>query len=174
MRNVILYIAMSLDGYIATKDGNLDFLSSVEKEGEDYGYHSFKETTDVMIFGRKTYEKVLSFGIPWPHEEHYTYIVSREAKKVNDKIEFYNGDLKALITELKSKPGKNIYCDGGGETVKLMLQAGVLDEIIVSVIPVLLGEGIRLFPESFPMKNLQLVSSLSFEKGLVQLKYKVK
>ena len=170
-RKVILYIAMSLDGYIAKPDGDISFLSVVEKEGEDYGYSAFTETIDTVILGRKTYDKVLSMGFTAPYGERNVYVLSRNPYPATDKITFYSGSLSELVSSLKSQSGKHIYCDGGAETVHQFLQNDLFDELIISIIPVLLGDGIRLFGKSFPEQKLQLVSSKSFEKGLVQLHY---
>ncbi len=172
-RKLILYIAMSLDGYIAQPDDDLSFLSVVEKEGEDYGYSEFIQTIDTVILGRKTYDKVLSMGIGFPHADKETYIITRTTRPDEGLLRFYTGDLKMLVTELKVKPGKNIFCDGGAEIVHALLREQLIDEIIVSVIPVLLGDGIRLFKEGRPEQKATLLSSKSFEKGLVQLHYTV-
>lgn len=170
-RKIILYIAMSLDGFIAKSDGDISFLSQVEKDGEDYGYSSFTETVDTVILGRKTYEKVLSMGFDLPYGERNIYVLTRNPHPATEKITFYSGSLSELIASLKSQTGKHIYCDGGAEIVNLFLQENLLEELIISVIPVLLGDGIRLFGKSFPKQKLQLVNCSSFEKGLVQLHY---
>ncbi len=172
-RKVILYIAMSIDGYIAGKDDNLDFLSMVELEGEDYGYSGFINTVDTVIMGRRTYDKVLSFGIEFPHAGKECYILTRTKKPSEGNKHFYNKNIAELIHSLKSKTGKNIFCDGGAETVHLLLQKKLIDEIIISVIPVFLGDGIRLFNGEEPEQKLKLISCKSFEKGLVQLYYQI-
>lgn len=173
-RNVLLFIAMSLDGYIAKTDGDLTFLEMVEKEGEDYGYTKFLETVDTVILGRKTYDKILSMGNDLPYGNRNIIVLTRNPPPVTGKITFYSGSLSELIANLRSKAGLNIYCDGGAETVHQLLQEDLIDELTVSVIPVLLGDGIRLFSEGFPEKKLQLVQAKSFEKGLVQLHYLVR
>lgn len=170
-RNVILYIAMSLDGFIAKSDGDISFLSQVEQEGEDYGYSVFTETVDTVILGRKTYDKVLSMGFEAPYGEREVYVLTRSHKPDSGTIHFYSGNLPELIFRLKNLEGKHIYCDGGAETVHQFLENDLFDELIISIIPVLLGDGIRLFGQSFPEQKLQLVSSKSFKKGLVQLHY---
>jgi dihydrofolate reductase len=172
-RKLILYIAASLDGYIATKDDNLDFLRLVEQKGEDYGYAKFIKTVDTVIMGRKTYDKVLSFGIGFPHANKECYILTRTQKPSEENIHFYNRDIVELINQLKSKKGKNIFCDGGAETVHLLLKNKLIDELIISIVPVLLSNGIRLFNGEQPQQNLHFISSKSFEKGLVQLHYKL-
>lgn len=173
-RKVVLYIATSLDGYIATNDGDLNFLSSVEQEGEDYGYYDFVKSVDAVIVGRKTYEKVLSMGFDFPHTDKEAYIITRTPRPSIGSVQFYTGKLKSLVEELKSKEGKNIYCDGGAEIVNELMKHDLIDEYIISVIPVFLGGGIRLFKDGRSEQKLELLSAKSFDKGLVQLYYRQK
>lgn len=170
-RKLCLFIAMSLDGYIAKPDGDFSFLDEMNQEGEDYGYKAYIETVDTVLLGRKTYDKILSMGVESPYGERDVYVVTRTPRENSGKTTFYSGDLKELVTTLKSKPGKNIYCDGGAEIISQLLHENLIDEMTVSVIPVLLGEGIRLFSGNFQEKKLKLTGSKSFEKGLVQLNY---
>lgn len=130
-RKLILYIAMSLDGYIATKEGNLDFLSMAEKKGEDYGYARFISTIDTVILGRKTYDKVLSMGFDYPHADKESYVITRRQRPGTEKLHFYSGDLKELVAQLKSREGKNIFCDGGAEIVHLLMKDDLIDEYIL-------------------------------------------
>lgn len=173
MRKLCIFIAASLDGYIAQDNDNLSFLKKVEKEGEDYGYAKFTAEIDTIILGRKTYDFVLrEIG-----SEHYDngqrdiYVITRTAKPSTGRTVFYNGDLRELILKLKSQPGKNIYCDGGAEVINALLKLDLVDEMIISVIPVLLGGGVRLFKDNRPMQDLQLRGVKSFETGLAQLHY---
>jgi dihydrofolate reductase len=170
-RKVVLYISMSLDGYIAKRGDDLSFLSIVEQAGQDYGYSDFLKTVDTVIIGRKSYDKVLSMGFVYPHTDKKVYIITRTERPDNGPFNYYGGSLKALITELKSKHGKNIYCDGGAEIANALLKDNLIDEFIISVIPVMLGDGVSLFNNGRPGINLKLVSSTKFEKGLVQLHY---
>jgi dihydrofolate reductase len=172
-RKVILYIATSLDGYIAKPNDDLGFLSIVEREGEDYGYSEFVKTVDAVIVGRKTYDKVISMGYDFPHTDKDAYIITRTPKPNIGLVKFYTGNLKALVEKLKTEKGKNIYCDGGAEVVNELLKHGLIDEYIISVIPILLGGGIKLFNDGRPEQKLELLSAKSFEKGLVQLHYKI-
>ncbi len=162
---------MSLDGYIAQPNDSLDFLSMVEKEGEDYGYNDFIETIDTVIVGRKTYEKVLSMGYDFPHTDKESYIITRTPRPSIGNITFYTADLKTLIENLKAKEGKNIFCDGGAEIVNELLKHNLIDEFYISVIPIMVGNGTPLFKNRRPEIALKLISSKSFEKGLVQLHY---
>lgn len=172
-RKVVLYISMSVDGFIATKDDDLSWLSIVEKEGEDYGYLAFNETVDTYIVGRKTYEVVLKLtgGIFPQEDQHQCFIITRQEYIEHEKVTFYNGDIEELILKLKQAEGKNIYCDGGSEIVKLLMDKNLIDEYIISVIPVILGDGIRLFKGGTPKIGLIAKPSKYFDSGLVQLHY---
>ncbi len=170
-RKVFLYIAMSLDGFIADIEGNIDFLSSVEESGQDYGYSSFIESVDTVIMGRKTYDKVLTFGVGFPHSGKEAYIITHSSRPAVGSIQFYTGNLKQLIEELKISPGKNIFVDGGTEIINGLLAENLIDEMIISIIPVLLGDGVRLFNAMESSIPLKLIHTSSFPKGLVQLHY---
>lgn len=171
-RKVILFIATSLDGYIATNEGSIDFLSMVEQPGEDYGYSEFNSTVDTVIIGRKTYDKVLSMGFEYPHADKEVYIITRTERPTIGNFKFYTGDLTQLVNDLKSQSGNNIYCDGGAEIAHDLMRNNLIDEFIISIIPVMLGNGIRLFNDGRPIRELTLVSTKQFASGLVQLHYK--
>ncbi len=171
-RKLILYIAMSLDGFIAKKDDNLDFLSLVEKPNEDYGYAEFTNTIDTVIWGRKTFDKVKSFGLDIPHADKKVYVISKSKQGIDGHVE-YSNDVVDLVKKLKSEEGKDIYCDGGAEIVTLLLNSALFDRIIISVIPHILGDGIRLFKENNLEQKLSLKKSVSYPSGLVQLCYDV-
>lgn len=173
-RKLILYIASSLDGYIAQPGDRLDFLDLVQAEGEDYGYTAFNETVDAVILGKRTYDWVMNQVSEFPHQGKETYVLTRQQYSPIGTVQFYSGDLSELVENLKSREGKNIFCDGGGETVNRLLKAGLLDELVISIIPVLLGDGIRLFQEGIPEEKLELVSSKSYPSGLVQVHYRFK
>jgi len=170
-RKVIVYIAMSIDGYIARPDGDLDWLSAVELAGEDYGYSNFIKTVDTVMLGRKTYDKVLSFGIPFPHSDKQCYIITRTPKPTEGNINFYTGDIPALVAQIKKQPGKNIFVDGGAQIVNEFMKHQLVDEFIISIIPVFLGSGISLFNEGRPEMKMKLAGSISFPSGLLQLHY---
>jgi dihydrofolate reductase len=169
-RKVILYIAMSLDGFIATEEDNLDFLSQVESPGEDYGHGNFLQGIDTVIWGRRTFDTVLSFGKGVPYKDKSVYVISRSRSGQKGHAQ-YAPDVAALIQTLRQEPGKDIYCDGGGEIVFELLRLRLIDRLIVSVIPHLLGSGIRLFKDGRPEQNLRFKRSISYPSGLVQLWY---
>lgn len=171
-KKLILYIAASLDGYIARTNGDLDWLDVMQMEGEDYGYNAFVSTIDTVIIGRKTYEKVLEMGFEYPHKDKISYVITRKVKPQEENIHFYSGDLVDLVLQLKQEEGGNIYCDGGAEIVNALMSKHLIDEYIISIIPVFLGEGIRLFKGNLSEQKLQLLSCKSFPSGLVQVHYK--
>jgi dihydrofolate reductase len=172
-RKVILYISMSLDGFIATHDDDLSWLSIVQNGKEDYGYVDFNNQVDTYIVGRKTYEVVLKLtGGDFPQaKQHKCYVITRQDLPNKDGVTFFNGDLEELIITLKKEKGKHIYCDGGGEIVKLLMEKNLIDEYIISVIPTILGDGKRLFKGGINPLKLKAMPSKHFESGLVQLHY---
>jgi dihydrofolate reductase len=171
-RKTILYIAQSLDGYIAKPNDDLGFLSIVEQEGEDYGYGAFMSSVDTVITGRKTYEWVLAQVPEYVHTDKEAYIITRTSRPSIGSIHFYTGNLKDLVLRLKSEAGKNIFMEGGAEVVHALLQDNLIDEFIISIIPIFVGDGIKLFKDGRPEVLLELVSAKQFDKGLVQLHYK--
>ena len=176
MRKISLFIAMSLDGYIAKPNDDLSFLKLVEKEGEDYGYAEFTKTIDTLIIGRRTYDYVLKeIGLShYDNGKRDIYVITRtERPQVGRKI-FYTGNITKLVKQLKSEKGKNIYCDGGAEVINELLKHDLVDEFIISVIPVLLGNGTRLFKDGRPEQTLEFIEAKTFETGLTQLYYKRK
>lgn len=176
MRSLIIYIATSLDGYIAKPNDDLSFLKLVEKEGEDYGYAAFTTTIDTIILGRKTYDWVLKEigSSHYDNGERDVYVITRTKKPGVGRTSFYTGNLTELVQQLKSREGKNIYCDGGAEIINELLKADLIDEIIISIIPVLVGNGTRLFNDGRPEQQLELINTKTFETGLIQLHYKRK
>lgn len=176
MRTLSLYIATSLDGYIAKPNDDLSFLKMVEKEGEDYGYAEFTSNIDTIILGRKTYDWVMKeIGTShYDDGERDVYVITRTPRQSVGKTQFYTGNLAELVRELKRKAGKNIYCDGGAEVIYSLLQDDLIDELIISVIPVLLGNGTRLFKDGRPEQILELAGTKTFDTGLAQLHYRRK
>ncbi len=176
MRSLSLFIAASLDGYIAKPNDDLSFLKIVEKEGEDYGYAGFTDTIDILIVGRKTYDYVLrEIGSShYDNGQRDVYVITRTQRPNEGRTIFYTGSLPELVNRLKSENGKNIYCDGGAAVINELLRHELIDEFIVSVIPVLLGNGTRLFKDGAPEQLLEHIGTKTFDTGLVQLHYRKK
>lgn len=174
-RKVKLFIGASVDGFISTQDDNLDWMDVVNMEGEDYGYADFTADVDTYIIGRKTYDWVINKVGELPQAKQFDcYILTRGEAGKRDGVTFYNGSLPELIRSIKAKPGKDIYCDGGGEIVKLFMENDLIDTYIISVIPVILGDGKRLFQGGIKGFSVQAESPKYFESGLVQLRYERK
>lgn len=170
---VLLYISMSLDGFLAGENDDLTWLDAMDKEGEDYGYFDFVKDVDKYIVGHTTYKVVKNLVGEFPQSKQYDcYILSKSKSGKEDGVTFYSDDIKKLIEELKAKGGKNIYCDGGGQIVQELMKHDLIDEYTVSVIPTILGKGKKLFLGDTPPINIKLVDSKSYETGLVQLRYK--
>lgn len=174
MRKISLFIATSLDGYIAKPDDDLSFLRLMEKEGEDYGYEEFTNTIDTVIVGRRTYDYVLEEIGPshYDNGQRDIYVITRTERPQVGRTIFYTGDITELVKRLKSEKGKNIYCDGGAEIINELLKHDLIDEFIISVIPVLLGDGIKLFKDGRPEQRLEFITAKTFETGLIQLYYR--
>lgn len=176
MRALSLFIATTLDGYIAKPGNDLSFLKLVEKEGEDYGYAEFTDTIDTIIVGRKTYDWVVKeIGTShYDNGERNVYVITRTERPGVGKTTFYTGSPAELVRQLKSEEGKNIYCDGGAEIINEFLENDLVDEMIISVIPVLVGNGTRLFKDGRPEQELELLTAKTFDTGLIQLHYRRK
>jgi len=171
LRKLFVYIACSLDGFIAAPGDDLSFLSQVEREGQDYGSGNFFQTVGTVMVGWKTFDWVKQHAPDFWHKDRQCFVITRTARPQVGQIQFYTGDIVTLVATLKQQAGKNIFCDGGAEIVNLLLQHKLVDEIIISIIPTLLGDGTRLFNHKNVTQQLELVSSKSFESGLVQLHY---
>lgn len=173
MRKLIVYIATSMDGYIAKPNDDLSFLKSVEKQGEDYGYAEFIATVDTIVLGRKTYDWVVrEIGSShYDNGDRDVYVITGTTRLTAGKTKFYTGNVVELVRRLKAGVGKNIYCDGGAELIDGLLKNDLIDEFIISIVPVLVGNGVRLFKDGRPEQLFQLVGTKAFDTGLVQLHY---
>lgn len=176
MRKLSLFIATSLDGYIAKPDDDLSFLKIVEKDGEDYGYAAFIARIDAIILGRKTYDYVLrEIGAShYDNGQRDVYVITGTERPASGRTTFYTGNPAGLVQRLKAEKGKDIYCDGGAEIIHDLLMHDLIDEMVISIIPVLVGSGTRLFKDNRPEQQLELVNARSFETGLIQLHYRRK
>lgn len=164
-----VYIAHSLDGYIARRDGAIDWLELVHSPEEDYGYQAFFDTVDAMILGRSTYDVAVNFD-PWPYGNKRCVVLTHRPTEPRHNEEFFHGDITVLLDQLAAAGIKRVYVDGGS-VISQFLKHGLIDDLTLSIVPVLLGEGISLFQGLSQQQNLSLVSSKSFNTGLVQLYY---
>ncbi len=178
MRKVILSLGTSLDQYIARRDGAVDWLSM----DWEFDWMEFFETIDTVLMGRKSFEKGLELsadGKSNPYQGMATYVFSRNWRECETEgVELVTGHLKDFVDELKKRPGKDIWLSGGGELAKSFLNEDLVDEIHIGISPILLGDGIRLFPELEREIQLKLLSNKTYkhkkeDNGLVELKYEV-
>jgi dihydrofolate reductase len=171
MRNVILGAGMSLDGYIARPDGEIDFLY----QPKGYSMSAFFATLDTIVFGRKTFEEAVKRGggsykspvnIP-------TYVFSKsKTSREAEGVIFTDQTPADFVNTIRQREGKNIFLMGGGELARSFLRDDVVDELYLGIYPVLLGDGIPLFPRGFPQRDFRLVDSKSYKpEGFLELRY---
>jgi dihydrofolate reductase len=169
---VHVYIAMSLDGFIAGPNESLDFLNPMQLPDTDYGYADFMAKIDTVIMGRKTYDKLLSFGGEFPFAAQKCVVWSRRPRLSETLVQWHQGPLNDLLKELEQSGSQLIYADGG-QLITALLKLHKIDELIISVIPILLGAGTPLFGSLDRHISLHLLKQEAFSSGLVQLHYQV-
>ena len=166
-----VYMAMSVDGFVARPDDRLDWLESVQVAGEDYGYKSFIDTVDVLVMGRRTYEVALGFP-QWPYAGRRVIVLSRSRCAARHGAEVTAETPSALVERLASNGATHVYVDGGA-LIRSFLRAGLIDDLTLSVVPIILGQGIRLFGDDLPTIPLVVDESRAFPTGLVQTRYRI-
>ena len=175
-----VFIATSLDGLIARTGGELDWLDAANAtvpDGEDCGYRALIESIDVLIMGRKTYEKVLSFG-NWPYGRKPVIVLSSQKIEIPDRlaqtVSHSSESPKQLCDRLSQQGAKRLYVDGG-ITIQRFLASGAIDDITITVIPVILGSGIPLFGDLKKDRDIPLkhIATKTYDFGFVQLTYEV-
>ncbi|HMQ06041.1 MAG TPA: dihydrofolate reductase family protein [Saprospiraceae bacterium] len=174
MIKTVLYIATSLDGFIARPDGRIDWLTSVpDPRTGDYGYAALLESIGTVIMGRKTYEEIIGFDVDWPYIGLDTYILTNnyELKILYPDIQILTGSVKEFITALKELAKKDIWLVGGGQVVTQFLNDEILDKMIITIIPKIIGEGIPLFAKTPKESKWKLIETKSFDTGVVNLTY---
>lgn len=170
---VVLFIAESLDGYIATNEESLEWLFKTEGEG-DAGYSEFYETVDTVIMGRRTYDWIIhKENDNFPYKNKKCYVFSSTKKGTNNFVEFINEDIVQFTNKVKEKSEGNIWIVGGGELLHFFLKEKLVDDLIVTIAPTLIGRGIPLFRENDFETELFLKEVKQFNQ-FVQLYYEVK
>lgn len=174
MRQVILYIATTIDGFIAHTDGDVDWLSEYPiTPNYNYGYDDFIKSIDTVILGGKSYRDILTMDIEYPYRSKETYVISRNPSASVDHIHFISENILENILELKKKKGNNIWLVGGGEIISLFLKAKLIDRMILTITPVILGAGIPLFPQLLDQSTWTLLRSENYSNGVVQNDYQL-
>ncbi|MDI7740634.1 dihydrofolate reductase family protein [Lysinibacillus fusiformis] len=172
-RNLAVFIATTLDGYIATKEDSLEWLFKVEGEG-DNGYSEFYETVDTVVMGKRTYDWLMEQELEeFPYKNKACYVFTRSSLENTDDVKFVNEDVTKFVEKLKNREGKNIWIVGGGELLFYFIKEKLVDEFIVTVAPAILGKGIPLFKEGDYELELSLKGTRTFNQ-FVELHYEVK
>jgi len=173
-RKVVLFAASSLDGYIATKDDSLEWLFKVEGEG-DNGYSEFYNTVDTVVMGKRTYDWIMDFEEfeEFPYKGKECYVFTRSSIEDTEDVKFVNEDVTEFVNKLKNKDGRNIWIVGGGELLYYFMKEKLVDEIIVTLAPAIIGSGIPLFKEGDYELSLSLKRMRTFNQ-FVELYYEVK
>ncbi|MGB1103512.1 MAG: dihydrofolate reductase family protein [Crocinitomicaceae bacterium] len=170
-----IFIATSLDGYIADENGKIDWLHALPNPtGDDMGYQSFMDEVDALVMGRNTYETVLGFDMDWPYSKPVFVLsssITSVPEEIEDKIFIKKGDLNQIMTEIHQAGFKNLYIDGG-TTIQGFLEHDLIDEMIITTIPVLLGGGVSLFGQLDQQLAFTCVASKRFINAVAQNHYK--
>ncbi|MDX1666797.1 MAG: dihydrofolate reductase family protein [Saprospiraceae bacterium] len=172
MKQLILYTAASLDGFLARPDGDIGWLHdpAYTLPGEDYGYEDLNNRIDTVLMGYKTYAQILGFDQTPSHEGKRTYVFTRSNDRMDrPEVTFISENVVDFVRQLKVEKGKDIWLIGGGEINALLLDHDLIDQIILSYIPIFLGEGIPLFNGKTREAKFDLTSCHSYESGLTQL-----
>ncbi|MFN1835660.1 dihydrofolate reductase family protein [Balneola sp. MJW-20] len=171
-----VFIACSMDGFIARLDGSIDWLDEVEHiDDEDYGFAEFMNRCDALVMGRNTFEKVLSFG-EWPYGPKPVVVLSRSLKSLPeslpDTVHLLSGDPGEVIENLSERGWDQLYIDGG-KTIQEFLNAGFIQEMVLSTIPVLIGEGLPLFGSLEQDLKWKVINSLTYSNGIIKTTYQL-
>lgn len=173
MRNVILYIAMSLDGYIADSEGGVAWLRGDGSDPENEGsYPAFYDSIDTVVLGYKTYHQIATELSPdrWIYSDKKSYVLTHKDLPSTEEIVFTNKEPAELLSELKINGGRDIWICGGAEIVNQLLESDQIDRYCISIIPTILGDGIPLFHKHGGENKLQLLSTRRYD-GIVDLVY---
>ena len=177
MALVKLYIATSLDGFIARPDGNLDWLLALPNPNNiDHDYSKFMETIGATIMGSATYKEVIGFGIDWPYPDITSYVISRnkDLPVSSPMTKLITEDVITFTERLKGAVDKDIWLVGGGQLITTFLNHDLIDEMTLTLIPNILGEGIPLFPNKHKESTWKLVDAIPYETGAVSVVYRKK
>ena len=179
---VTIHMAASLDGFIARKDGSVDWMETADEfEGGDTMdpefVEAFLKTIDCYVMGSRTYETALGFeakGLGWAYGDKPTFVLtSRELPRTRDTVEFYSGDLAQLVNSRLRPKFRSIWFVGGGAVSGECLRLGLADEVRYSILPILIGDGIRFFEKLDRDVALHLMELKAYKSGTVELRYEV-
>ena len=173
MPRLILYIAQSLDGYIADAEGSTQWLHDLPNPDQsDYGFQAFLEGIDTIVMGRKTFDTVMAFDIPWPYTQQQCHVLSsRNIEDLPENCQHLQDWSPKVLDKIKASAQKDIWLLGGAELVKSCLELHLIDEMKIFTMPISLGQGIRLFKEGDYRQNWKLKQCEIFSSGALQQDY---
>ncbi|MDB5239535.1 MAG: bifunctional deaminase-reductase protein [Spirosoma sp.] len=173
MRPISLYIATSLDGFIARSDGRVEWLDAIPNPNQlDYGYSTFLASVDTTLMGHATYQTILGFGGDFPYQDKTNYVFSRSKRPNAPFVHHVAEAPDEFVKRLKQTDGSGIWLIGGGQLNTVLLNAGLIDELIISIAPIVLGTGIPLFGPTAMETSWTLAKTESFDTGFIQSTYK--
>jgi dihydrofolate reductase len=168
---IVYYVAASLDGFIATADGGIEWLKPFERGAEDYGHAEFYASVDCVLLGRNTYEQALGFS-DWPYPGKACWIFSRSLTDMSEAaVRFTAGPPSKAVNQIAAEGRSRAWLVGGGKLAAAFRAEGLIGEYLISVIPVLLGTGIPLFGAAGAQSPLRLAGAKTYDSGIVQLRY---
>lgn len=174
MGKTITYISMTLDGFVAGKNDDLSWL--MPYVSVDYGYKEFYDGIGAIILGKRTFQHIMD-NWDWPYSNIPAFVLSNEKLKnvpENAEVHFVSGDIADILRRAKNKTDKDIWIGGGAQVVQEFLNQNLTDKLIITIVPVLLGDGIRLFDRLSADVQLERYDTKTFDKGLVQLSYNIR
>lgn len=172
MKKIILYIAASLDQRIAEPDGSIEWLNKFPiNEEMNYGYREFFSSIDTILMGGRSWRELSNMDAMGAYANKMVYVVSHHKWEEKENIKFITENVIEQVTSLRNKHGGNIWLFGGGELIAMLLEAELVDEMRIFYIPIMLGEGISLFPEQPKESNWTLTENQLYDSGVLMVKY---
>lgn len=168
-----VFVAMSLDGFIATRDGSTDWLNIPNPDKTDYGYKEFTQKVDALLMGRLTFETAIKRK-PYPYHKH-VFVLSNTIKSIpinlQDSVEVVNGDIKNILEDIHNRGFQNLYIDGG-LTIQSFLGRNLIDEMTICTLPIILGSGLHLFGEINTTIKFEHIKTTTYDNGVITNIYK--
>ncbi|MDR2773130.1 MAG: dihydrofolate reductase family protein [Tannerella sp.] len=175
MKEIKIFIAVSLDGFIAFPDGGMDWLAGLSCPTlNEFRDKTFYDSIDTVIMGNGAYLEIASFDVDWPYKDKMAYVLSRRNDNLPPKatVSYLTENVLERIRQIKCQEGKDIWLLGGGQTIRLLLNHDLVDELQLCYIPVMMGEGIPLFPCKMKTSKWELTGSTVYDSSVLKVDYK--
>ena len=172
MRKVILSIATSLDGFIAKPNGSVNWLKNIPNPNKiDYGIGEFIKSIDTTMMGNNTYKEILGYNIPFPFPDKKNFVFSKTSQTNTEYVSFISENIPQFVKEIKKQEGSDIWLIGGGEINTFFLNNGLIDKLLIRIVPIVIGEGLPLFPNKPKEAIFKLLKTDTFSTGTIQMTY---